>query len=168
MVAALSSVAIDRPRVHPPGWLKRKGGRRATLAMAPEQRITENPTAGHNRPKDGVALAFAKIEARSVANCLCLVPDQCTDRSGLKSGKLRYQGQGEKSRKDKRMIKIAIIVWMMLGTAFAGSAMVAVLSIEGLASQPMKFIPIAVLCGFVVAVPLSYLVARKIGRPAAG
>ncbi len=66
------------------------------------------------------------------------------------------------------MIKIAIIVWIMLGTAFAGSAMVAVLSIESLASQPMKFIPIAVLCGFVTAMPISYLIARKIGRPATG
>jgi hypothetical protein len=62
------------------------------------------------------------------------------------------------------MIKIAILVWMMLGTAFAGSAMVAVLSIG--AGQPMKLIPIAVLCGFVAAMPISYLIARKIGRPA--
>lgn len=81
---------------------------------------------------------------------------------------VRYQLQGGKSRKDERMIKIAIIVWIMLGTAFAGSAMVAVLSIESLASQPMKFIPIAVLCGFVTAMPISYLIARKIGRPATG
>ena len=66
------------------------------------------------------------------------------------------------------MIKIAILVWMMLGTAFAGSAMVAVLSIESLARQPMKFIPIAVLCCFAAAMPLSYLIARKIGRPATG
>ena len=80
----------------------------------------------------------------------------------------RYQVQGEKSRKDKRMVKIAILVWMMLGTAFAGSAMVAVLSIESLAGPPMKFIPIAVLCGFVAAMPLSYLIARKTGRPATG
>jgi hypothetical protein len=76
--------------------------------------------------------------------------------------------QGDESRKDRHMIRIAIVVWMMLGTALAGSAMVAVLSIESLAGQPMKFIPIAVLCGFAVAMPLSYLVARKIGRPAVG
>jgi hypothetical protein len=73
---------------------------------------------------------------------------------------------GAGSRKDKRMIKIAILVWMMLGTALAGSAMIAVLSIGELASQPMKFIPIAVLGGFVAAMPISYLIARKIGRPA--
>ena len=70
------------------------------------------------------------------------------------------------SRKGKRTMKIAILVWMMLGTAIAGSAMIAVLSIETFASQSMKFIPIAVLCGFVAAMPLSYLIARKIGRPA--
>jgi hypothetical protein len=87
---------------------------------------------------------------------------------GRTLGAARYRVQGDKSRKDKRMIKIAILVWMMLGTAFAGSAMVAVLSIESLARQPMKFIPIAVLCGFIATMPLSYLIARKIGRPATG
>jgi hypothetical protein len=66
------------------------------------------------------------------------------------------------------MIKIAILVRMMLGTAFAGSAMVAVLSIGSLASQSMKFILIAALWGFVAAMRPSYLVARKIGRPATG
>ena len=61
------------------------------------------------------------------------------------------------------MFKISIIVWIMLGTALAGTAVIAVLAVPGLADQAMKNIPLAVLTGFAVAMPLSYLVARKIG-----
>jgi hypothetical protein len=54
----------------------------------------------------------------------------------------------------------------MLGAALAGSAMVAVLIVPDLAAHAMTNIPRAVLAGFVVAMPLSYLVARKIsGSP---
>lgn len=61
------------------------------------------------------------------------------------------------------MLKIAIVVWIMLGTALAGSAVITVLAVTVLADQAMKNIPLAVLIGFTVAMPLSYLVARKIG-----
>lgn len=61
------------------------------------------------------------------------------------------------------MIKISLLVWIMLGTALAGTAVIAVLAVPFLASEAMKNIPLAVLLGFVAAMPLSYLVARKIG-----
>jgi preprotein translocase subunit SecF len=61
------------------------------------------------------------------------------------------------------MFKISLIVWIMLGTALAGTAVITVLAVPDLAAQAMKNIPLAVLIGFVVAMPLSYLVARKIG-----
>ncbi|WKA31395.1 hypothetical protein [Bradyrhizobium roseum] len=61
------------------------------------------------------------------------------------------------------MIKISLLVWIMLGTALAGTAVIAVLAVPSLASEAMKNIPLAVLLGFVAAMPLSYLVARKIG-----
>lgn len=51
----------------------------------------------------------------------------------------------------------------MLGTALAGTAMLAVLIVPDLAAQAMKNIPLAVLAGFAAAMPLSYLVAQKIG-----
>ncbi len=60
------------------------------------------------------------------------------------------------------MLKIAIIVWVMLGTVLAGSAVIAVLT-AGLATEPGRIIPLAALAGLVAAMPLSYLVARKIG-----
>lgn len=65
------------------------------------------------------------------------------------------------------MFKISLLVWIMLGTALAGSAVVAVLAVPSLAAEAMKNIPFAVLAGFVAAVPLSYLVARKIGASTA-
>ncbi|HEY8337013.1 MAG TPA: hypothetical protein VIQ05_24730 [Tardiphaga sp.] len=65
------------------------------------------------------------------------------------------------------MIKIAAVVWIVLGTALAGCALLAVLSIPSLANQGMKLIPMVVLGGFLVAMPLSFLIARKIGRRAA-
>lgn len=61
------------------------------------------------------------------------------------------------------MLKIAILIWVMLGTAVAGTAVTAVLA-AGIAADPMKAIPLAALAGFVVAMPLSYLVASKITR----
>ncbi|MGO8911782.1 MAG: hypothetical protein ACLQDM_21000 [Bradyrhizobium sp.] len=61
------------------------------------------------------------------------------------------------------MFKISILVWIMLGTALAGTAVIAVLAVPSLADQAMTNIPRAVLTGFIVAMPLSYLVARKIG-----
>jgi hypothetical protein len=61
------------------------------------------------------------------------------------------------------MLKIAIVVWMMLGTVLGGSAIIAVLA-TGMAAGPSRVIPLAALIGVVVAMPLSYLVAMMIGR----
>jgi hypothetical protein len=66
------------------------------------------------------------------------------------------------------MIKVTAIIWIVLGASLAGCAMVAVLAIPSLAAQGMQLIPRAVLAGFVVAMPLSFLIARKIARPSAG
>ncbi len=63
------------------------------------------------------------------------------------------------------MLKISLLVWIMLGTALAGTAVVTVLAVPSLADNAMKNIPFAVLLGFAAAMPLSYLVARKIGEP---
>jgi hypothetical protein len=65
------------------------------------------------------------------------------------------------------MFKISLLVWIMLGTALAGSAVISVLAVPSLAAEAMKNIPFAVLIGFAAAMPLSYLVARKIGASSA-
>jgi hypothetical protein len=65
------------------------------------------------------------------------------------------------------MFKISLLIWIILGTALAGTAVIAVLAVPSLAAQAMKNIPFAVLAGFAAAMPLSYLVARKIGASTA-
>ncbi len=65
------------------------------------------------------------------------------------------------------MFKIAILVWVMLGTTLAGVALMSVLMLPNLAGQAMNTIPLAVFTGFTIAMPLSYLVARKIAGASA-
>ena len=60
------------------------------------------------------------------------------------------------------MLKIAILVWLMLATVFAGAAVLAVLAIPSLAGQDMRLIPIAAGAGAVVAIPFALLVAKRI------
>jgi hypothetical protein len=61
------------------------------------------------------------------------------------------------------MLKVSVLVWIMLGTVLAGISLLAVLMVPSLTAQAMKNIPYAVFIGFVLAMPLSYLVARRIG-----
>jgi hypothetical protein len=60
------------------------------------------------------------------------------------------------------MLKIAIIIWMIAGTVLAGIAIMAVLTVPSLAVHDMQYIPIAAAVGFVVAIPVAYLVAKRI------
>jgi uncharacterized Tic20 family protein len=61
------------------------------------------------------------------------------------------------------MFKVSILIWIMLGTVLAGTSMIVVLMVPSLAGQAIKNIPYAVALGFLLAMPLSYLVARQIG-----
>ncbi len=60
------------------------------------------------------------------------------------------------------MLKIAVIVWMMAGTTLAGIAIMAVLAVPSLAAHDMQYIPLAAIAGFLVAIPLAYVVAKRI------
>ena len=60
------------------------------------------------------------------------------------------------------MFKVAIIIWLMLGTVFAGAAILAVLAMPSLAGQDMKLIPIVAGIGAVVAIPFAIVVAKRI------
>jgi hypothetical protein len=66
------------------------------------------------------------------------------------------------------MFKVAILIWVMLGTVLAGSAVTALLTVQGLVASPMKDLPLVALAGFIVAMPLSYLVAAKLSRNSRG
>ncbi len=59
------------------------------------------------------------------------------------------------------MLKIAVPVWMILGTTLAGIAMMTVLSVPSLATHDREYIPYAAIAGFIVAMPFAYLVASR-------
>jgi hypothetical protein len=63
------------------------------------------------------------------------------------------------------MLKIAIILWIVLGTTLAGCALIVVLATPVLAEQAMRLIPWAALAGFVLAMPLSWLFASNLSAP---
>lgn len=60
------------------------------------------------------------------------------------------------------MFKLALLIWVVLGTTLAGISVLVVVSDASLSAQAMKLIPLAAVAGFVVAIPLSFLVGRKI------
>ncbi len=60
------------------------------------------------------------------------------------------------------MFKIAAIVWIMLAVTLAGIALLIVVTVPSLNDQAATLIPIACGAAAVLAMPLSYLVARRI------
>jgi len=61
------------------------------------------------------------------------------------------------------MLKVSILVWMMLGTALAGVCVIVALMVPSFAADGLRSIPVAAAVGFLLAMPLSYLIARQIG-----
>lgn len=60
------------------------------------------------------------------------------------------------------MFKIALLVWVVLGVTVAGAALTLVLTVPSLQPNAMKLLPIFAGIGFVVAIPASFVVAKKI------
>ncbi|MFZ0570021.1 MAG: hypothetical protein WAM63_06005 [Rhodomicrobium sp.] len=60
------------------------------------------------------------------------------------------------------MLKLALVIWLMLGTTLAGIAVLVVVSDPSLLNQGMKMIPIAAIAGFIIALPLSFMVSKRI------
>jgi hypothetical protein len=57
--------------------------------------------------------------------------------------------------------KVAILVWIVLGTILAIGALMVVVRVPGFVAQSMTFIPYAVVAGFLVAIPFSIWAAAK-------
>jgi hypothetical protein len=60
------------------------------------------------------------------------------------------------------MLRLATLIWVILGTALAGSLVIVVLTVPALSAKGMAFIPAAARSGFLAAIPLAALIARKI------
>ncbi|MBU6442300.1 MAG: hypothetical protein KGR48_00190 [Alphaproteobacteria bacterium] len=64
------------------------------------------------------------------------------------------------------MFKIALLIWVMAGVTLAGSLILIALVMPGFGQSEMQMIPIAGIAGFLIAMPLSYLLAKRISHPA--
>ena len=62
------------------------------------------------------------------------------------------------------MLKIATIVWVMIGTVFAGIAVMTILSVPAFAAHDMKYIPYAAIAGFIVAIPAAFVIAGRMSK----
>ena len=60
------------------------------------------------------------------------------------------------------MFRLALLIWVMLGTTLAGIAVLAIVVSPDLYNQGMKLIPVAAIAGFVVAIPLSFMVSKRL------
>ena len=60
------------------------------------------------------------------------------------------------------MFKVALLIWVVLGTVLAGMGVVFVVSNASLYDSGMKLIPIVSAIGFLVAIPLAMVVAKRV------
>lgn len=60
------------------------------------------------------------------------------------------------------MLKLAVLIWLVLGITLAGMGIMVVVSVPELFSDGMQLIPIAAAIGAVVAMPFAYLIAKRI------
>ncbi len=60
------------------------------------------------------------------------------------------------------MFKIAALVWIMLSVTLAGIALLIIVTVPPLANQAAFLIPVVCSGAIVAAMPLSYLIARRI------
>ncbi|RTL61630.1 MAG: hypothetical protein EKK41_26870 [Hyphomicrobiales bacterium] len=65
------------------------------------------------------------------------------------------------------MLKVALVVWIMLGTVLAGAVMTAIVSVPALADQAKFLIPVGCIGAYLVGLPIAYVVARKIADASA-
>jgi uncharacterized Tic20 family protein len=82
----------------------------------------------------------------------------------------RWPGQSNWHARDGEavMFKIAALIWMVLGTTLAGVALIVIVTIPRLFDLGMVLIPIACGAAAILAIPLSYLIARQIAAQTAG
>ncbi len=60
------------------------------------------------------------------------------------------------------MFRLAALLWVIVGTTLAGIALVVVVATPSLSANGMMLIPIVCTAGFLVAMPVAYLIAKQI------
>lgn len=62
------------------------------------------------------------------------------------------------------MLRLAILLWSLVGTTLAGTFILAVVSVPSLSDQGMRLIPWAAGAGFAAGIPVAALLARTLVR----
>jgi hypothetical protein len=65
------------------------------------------------------------------------------------------------------MFRVAVLLWVIVGTVLAGVAMTVIVATPALMDQGAKLIPIFCGAGFVLAMPVAYAIARRIAAATA-
>ncbi len=60
------------------------------------------------------------------------------------------------------MFKVALLVWILIGVVGAGVALTVVLAVPSLSANAMKLLPIVSIAGFIVTIPISFVIAKLI------
>lgn len=60
------------------------------------------------------------------------------------------------------MFKVALLVWIVLGSTLAGIAVVVITSIPSFYDQGFTLIPWGAAGGFVLAIPFSFIIAKQL------
>lgn len=60
------------------------------------------------------------------------------------------------------MLRLAVMMWLLVGTVLAGVFVTVVVTVPSLAAAAMKFIPIAGIGGYVIGIPVAIVIAKKI------
>ena len=60
------------------------------------------------------------------------------------------------------MFKLAALIWIMLGTTLAGMVLTVIVTVPSLGNQAMSLIPLWCGAAILVAIPLSFLIAKRI------
>ncbi|MDI9850213.1 hypothetical protein QM467_19430 [Rhodoblastus sp. 17X3] len=60
------------------------------------------------------------------------------------------------------MSAVDLLIWIVLGATLAGVGLTIVVATTALAAASMRLLPSAILAGFVLAMPLSLPLARKL------
>lgn len=60
------------------------------------------------------------------------------------------------------MWRLAALIWILVGTVLAGVVVVAIVSVPSLYDMGMRLIPIGGIAGYIVGLPIAWVVARHI------
>lgn len=61
------------------------------------------------------------------------------------------------------MLKVASLIWIMLGTVLAGIAVLVITATPSLVDKGFQLVPYGAVGGFLLAIPFAILIAKQIG-----